>query len=136
MTGNKRKMRRATVLSPGPLGSAATEAGLWYESPEEVEEGLKRGRERVELLRWIRKQMGRKLTPRERHCLELYYFEGLSYREVGGLTGTSMATAHRDVARSLRKLRLCAKRSRGLAKARLDRGMELGRNGKPVKRVK
>ena len=86
--------------------------GMWYESPEEVAKGLEWGRRKAVLLRWVRRQMGRRLTARERNCLELYFFCGMTLLEVGEATRTSKAAACRAVARSLRKLRAAAHRSR------------------------
>ncbi|HOE66571.1 MAG TPA: hypothetical protein PLO62_08585, partial [Candidatus Hydrogenedentes bacterium] len=51
--------------------------GAWYETEEEIAAGVKWGREKARLLRWVRSQMTMRLTLRERRCVELYYFEGL-----------------------------------------------------------
>jgi len=84
--------------------------GMWYESPDEIEAGLEWGRRKARLLRWVRRQMRRRLTSREWKCIHLYFFRGMNYIEVGDATGTNAASAHRAVARSLRKLRVAAKR--------------------------
>ena len=60
------------------------------------------------LLAWVREQMHIALTPRECHCLELYYFRGMTYREAGAATGTNASSVYRAVKRSIRKLRNAA----------------------------
>jgi RNA polymerase sigma factor (sigma-70 family) len=85
---------------------------MWHETPEEVEEGLEWGRKKAELLQWVKRKMGRRLTKEERRCMELYYFRGLTYLEVAKATGVSVATAHRTVARSIKKLQESLKRAR------------------------
>jgi len=110
-TGN-RASRLAVLISPGALKHIPECRGAWYESKEEIEEGLKRGTEKARLLRWIRREMGRHLTLRERRCVELRFFEGMSLREVGAATGTDPSSVCRAVQRSLRKLRHAAKKKR------------------------
>ena len=124
MTDHKdRKWRRMRVNWDG-LEEVGDRGGLWYETPEEIEAGLKWGKRKAELIRWVRRQMDRRLTAVERRYFELHYFRGLSFREVAAATGSSPAAAHRAVRRSLRKLRVAAKRVRfdeGKTKARRPR---------------
>lgn len=110
-TGN-RASRLAVQVSPGALKHIPECRGAWYESEEEIEEGLRRGAEKAKLLRWIRQAMGRRLTLREQRCVELYFFEGMTLREVGEATGTDPSSVCRAVHRSLRKLRHAAKKKR------------------------
>lgn len=109
MKDRTRAGRNAVLMDPAVLRLFETERGAWFESPEEVEAGLEWGREKAALLGWVRRQMGRHLTARERRCVELYFFQGLTYREVGSATGTNASSAYRAVARSLRKLRVQAR---------------------------
>ncbi|NUM52244.1 MAG: sigma-70 family RNA polymerase sigma factor [Candidatus Hydrogenedentes bacterium] len=91
---------------------------MWYETPEEIEDGLRWGEEKAALLKWVRRQMGRRLTKRERRCIELYFFEGLTFREVGDRTGTNASSAYRAIGRAIRKLHKAAAKGEGnLAKA-------------------
>lgn len=82
--------------------------GAWYETPEEIAVGLDWGRRKALLMRWVRRHMARRLTLRERRCIELYYLFGLNHRQVGDATGTAGSSAFRAIARGLRKLRLAA----------------------------
>ncbi len=82
--------------------------GAWYETPAEIEQQLEWGKRKAELMRWVRRQMERRLTPRERRCLELYYFENLNYEQVGRATNTHCSCAWRAVRRALDKLRAAA----------------------------
>jgi len=108
----RRADRFAVLMTPGFFRMLNVRRGMWYESPEEVAKGLEWGRRKAVLLRWVRRQMGRRLTARERNCLKLYFFRGMTLLEVGEATCTSKAAACRAVARSLRKLRAAAQRSR------------------------
>jgi RNA polymerase sigma factor (sigma-70 family) len=82
--------------------------GIWYESAEDVEAGLDWGARKAALLRWVRRQMGRQLTPRERRCIELYYFQGMTFQAVGEATGIDASNACRSVHRALLKLKMAA----------------------------
>ena len=112
MTERSRASRFAIFLSPDVLRHFPTESSAWHESEEDVEAGLEWGAEKARLLRWVRRQMGRRLTKRERECVELYYFRNMTFREVGLATETNASSAYRAVARSLRKLRAAAAEGR------------------------
>ena len=112
MENRRRADRFALTMSPELLRSMNIRRGMWHESPEEVEAGLEWGRRKAQLLRWVRRKMGRRLTPRERECVELHFFQGMTYIEIAAATGTSPGVAHRAVVRSLRKLRITAQRSK------------------------
>lgn len=112
MESRRRADRFAVQMTPQFFKMLNIKRGMWYESPEEVAKGLEWGRRKAVLLRWVRRQMGRRLTARERNCLELYFFRGMTLLEVGEATRTSKAAACRAVARSFRKLRAAAQRSR------------------------
>ena len=111
MDTRRRSDRFAMTMSPEFFRMANIRRGMWHETPEEIEAGLEWGRRKAELLRWVRRQIGRTLTPRERRCLTLYFFRGMTFPEVAEATGMSLPAAHRAVARSLRKLRATAQRS-------------------------
>lgn len=54
----------------------------------------------------------------ERQCIELYFFKGLSCREVGDKTGTDPSSAYRAIQRAIRKLHVSAEKGEGnLARA-------------------
>jgi DNA-directed RNA polymerase specialized sigma24 family protein len=102
---------------------------MWHESNEEIEAALEWGRRKAELLRWVRRQMGRRLTRMEYECVTLYFFRGMTLPEVAQALGMSLPSAHRAVARSLRKLRITAQRSarrNEAAKRRKSRGADEG----------
>lgn len=90
------------------MGRFTNERSPWYESPEDIEAGLERAKERAKLLRWVRIQMSRRLTKRERRCIELYFFKGMTFREAAEATQTTPSSIHRAVRRSLLKLRHAA----------------------------
>jgi RNA polymerase sigma factor (sigma-70 family) len=84
------------------------EKGLWYESPEEVAAGLRAGRRRAVRMRWVLRQMERRLSARERRCVELYYLRGLSYRDVAAEVGSTRAKVERMIRRAIAELRKAA----------------------------
>lgn len=97
--------RHEVILSPEAIKHFDLTASAWHETPEEIEAGLAWGREKAVLLRWVRRQMKRRLTACERRCLELYFFKGMTYREMAACSGRNVTSAYRAVQRSLRKLR-------------------------------
>ncbi len=104
-----RESRHAIGVAPEVLGRLDEGCGAWYETEDEVQEGLAWGVRKAHMLRWVRRQMGRRLTSRERHCVELYFFYGMTYRQLGEATNTNVSSAYRAVARGLRKLRQAAR---------------------------
>ncbi len=108
MAKRTRARRHESVLSPSLIKRWSERRGTWYESPEEVEEGLAWGLEKAQLLRWVRKQMRGKLTPRQMVHIELYFFQGMSYSQVARSLGINTASAHRAVKSALRRLRIIA----------------------------
>ena len=110
--GQHRADRFAVLMSPAFFKTRSVSCSPWYETEAEIEAGLEWGRQKPRLLRWVRRQMGRRLTSRERRCLELYFFRNMTYQQVAAATGTDPSSAYRAVARSLRKLRRAAARER------------------------
>lgn len=100
--------RYAVTLDPHLLRGFSNEEGAWYESEEDVAEGVRNGEDKARLLRWVRKHMKGRLTKVERCCVELYFFRGLTYRDAAVLTKTNPSTVYRAVRRGLRKLRQAA----------------------------
>lgn len=109
MRDSTRAGRNAIAMSLETMRHFESERAAWFETPAEIEEGIEWGKRKAVLLRWVRRQMNAHLTQRERRCVELYFFEGHTYREIGRITETNASSAYRAVARSLRKLRVQAK---------------------------
>ncbi len=55
--------------------------------------------------RFLEKALHAELTPRQRQCLTLYYFEGLSMTEIGRKLGISTSAVSRHIKRALCCLR-------------------------------
>lgn len=108
MRRKRKEHNMAVQLPPAMLSSLSRSRGMWFETPEEIEAGLEWGRRKRVLLKWIRRQLGRRLTRDERRCLELYYFQGLNFRQVGEETGIDAPAAFRSVRRSIIKLKQAA----------------------------
>ncbi len=111
MDSRSRAERFSVSVKPEFFKMAHIRRGMWYESPEEIEAGLEWGRRKAELLRWIRRKIGRRLTLVEQRYFLLHFFKGLTFNEIAEVTGKSNAAIHRSVAQAVRKLRESAKHS-------------------------
>lgn len=128
MTERSRASRFVVYARPEFMQFRTIQEAMWYETPEDIADGLRWGEEKAALLKWVKRQVGRRLTKRERRCIELYYFEGLTFREVGDRTGTNASSAFRAIKRAVRKLHASAEKGEGnLAKA-----MPKGRHFRPA----
>ena len=117
----KERLRRDGIsVNPEHLEHIGSSEAIWHETPEEIQAGLAWGREKEQLLRLVRKEMHRRLTKRERRCVVLYFFRGLTFNEAGKATKTNASSVHRAVHRGLRKLR-CAAESGELTLAAFTR---------------
>jgi len=96
------------TVDPETLTYVPVSRGIWHETEEEIEAGLAWARRKAALFRWLIRRMGERLTLRERRCVELRFFSGLSLEEVAKKAGLSPSGASRAVRRSLRKLRQAA----------------------------
>jgi len=97
--------RGATTYSPEFMTGLCTQRSLWHETEAEIEAGLQWGRRKAALLNWIRAQMALRLTERERQCMEMHFFDNLTYREIGRRTGTNASSVCRAVQRGIRRVR-------------------------------
>jgi len=97
--------RFAITMGPGRLGTFEESAGAWHETPTQVEQGLEWGRKKAIVLVRIRQLMHNALTPHQFRYLELYYFRGLSHRQIGILMGVNASTACRTVRRAVKRLK-------------------------------
>jgi len=113
--------RREYPVAPAKLDAVNEARSLWHETPGEIEDALEYGREKARLLRWVRRHMKSKLSARERRCVELLFFRGLTYREVAERTGTHPSVVHRAVQRGLVKLRRQLADRRTRARLRVTR---------------
>ena len=81
----------------------------WHEDEEAIRRGLEWGRKKARMLRWVESQMVLRLSPIERRCIELYYFEALNYREAASVLEVNPSSVYRAVRRGIRKLREAAR---------------------------
>lgn len=81
----------------------------WHEDAGTVRAALKRGRENARMLAWVRAQILFRLSPVERRCIELYFFEAKNYREAAAELGVNPTSVYRAVQRGVRKLRIAAR---------------------------
>lgn len=80
----------------------------WAETDRDIAEGLAWGEEKDRLLDWIRQIMNQRLSQVERQSIELYYFQGLTYRQAGRRLGLNPSSVLRAVRRGLWKLQRAA----------------------------
>ena len=93
---------------PAILARAALSHGLWHETDTEIDAAFSAAEERALLLRWVRREMRRRLTPRERRFLEQHYFAALPASEVARRNGVHPTTVTRGLRRAVAKLRKAA----------------------------
>jgi len=93
-----------------PVESVGSAQTPWAESPEEIEEALRWGREKIRLLDWIRGAMQGCLTETERRSIELYYFDNLNYRDAAKRLGRNPSSVLRAARRGIAKLQRAAER--------------------------
>ncbi len=119
-------IRRIKVQSITPfLADTLEEArSPWHETRAEIRAGLEKGKRKAFLLRWVRTQMDARLTERERYCVQLHFFLGLTYEQIGRVTGTSRSAVCRAVQRGLRRLRAAAQEDTSWRGGWQDRGGE------------
>lgn len=101
--------RLGRPLHPKALAKLSPEDTPWYQNDATVQARLHWGRKKARLLEWVRSQMMLRLTVAERRCIQLYYFEGLNYRQAAARLGVNPSTVYRGVQRGLRKLRQAAR---------------------------
>ncbi len=101
----RRENRNSVRLMPDKLKDYQQSDAMWYETPEERKAGLEWGRRKQVLLRWVRRQMRRRLTLRERRFVEMRYFDALTFKEIGEKGQIDPSHAWKIVQRSLAKLR-------------------------------
>lgn len=102
------QQEREITFDPAVLARAASIRGIWHETETEFARGLAAARERALLLTWVRREMGRRLSPRERRFLEQHYFNALTRDEVARRNGVHKTTVDRGLRRAVDKLRRAA----------------------------
>ena len=103
---NSRAHRFRIAFDPLGLDLFDESRAAWFETRNEIRQGIGDGRRKAVLLAWVRMQMALVLTPRERECLELYFFQGgHTYEDIGRITNTHSSSCCRAVHRAVDKLR-------------------------------
>lgn len=104
---------RAEILVPGPqMDGFRVSDSAWHETIEDIDQALAYGKIKKRALARLRRIASRELSRRERECLVLRYFKGLSYRDAATKTRTTASSVHRAVRRAIRKLRVAVSSSR------------------------
>lgn len=108
--GESRGNRLCVHVDPLRLAELPESAGAWHETDAEREAALAWAARRAELLAWVRRQAGRRLTKTERACLEECCLGGRNCRDAGARLGLSPSAVSRGVRRAVIKLHLAARR--------------------------
>lgn len=95
---------KRVFVSPQFLEEIPETQSLWHETPEEIEQKLQWGKEKAQLLQWVRKQIERKLTPKERKYIEHYYLQGQTLETIAKKYQSHPANIHRTIRRGIKKL--------------------------------
>ncbi len=103
-----RAERYAIDVAPHEMHRFGVHQSPWHEELAEVHAKLAWGEAKQQLMAWVERQMALRLTARERHCIEMYYFESMTYREAAAKTNTNATSVLRAVRRGLKKLRQAA----------------------------
>jgi RNA polymerase sigma factor (sigma-70 family) len=104
--GNWRRVR----FSERAVEDVGEQQGLWYESPEEVEAQLVQGGVRDARMRWVLRQMERRLEARERRCVEMHYLQDKTFREIAKELALPKSAVERIVRGAVAKLRSARRR--------------------------
>ena len=92
-------------FKPSVIAKFANEDRLWYETREEIADGLREGRRRARLIAAVGKVMPHCLTARQQMCLIEHYFKCKSYRQIGREQGLHFTTVGQHVTAAVRNLR-------------------------------
>lgn len=109
-TRHKKKLE--ITCDPHILARTTNATNLWHETEQEIEEALAEAAEKALLLRWVRREMRRRLTPRERRYLEEHYFNALSVDTVAQRNGVHRTSVYRGLHRAIGKLRRAARENK------------------------
>ncbi|MGC8739328.1 MAG: hypothetical protein ACP5UA_11890 [Candidatus Hydrogenedens sp.] len=96
--------RNTIFVSSQFLEEISETQSLWYETPEEIERKIQWGKEKAHLLNWVKKQMERKLTLKEKKYIECYYLQGETLEVISKRFHSHPANIHRTIRRGIKKL--------------------------------
>ncbi len=99
--------------APAAFDEMNMSRGLWFETELEIESAFERARDKALLLRWVRKEMRRRLNVRERRFVEQYYFQAMSMHDAARGQNTTPAAVSRSLRRAVHKLRAAAREEGG-----------------------
>ncbi|NLV45356.1 MAG: hypothetical protein GXY07_12765 [Candidatus Hydrogenedentes bacterium] len=97
------------TCDPHVLAKAAFARSPWHETGEEIADALEASTEKALLLRWVRREMRRRLSPRECRYLEEHYFCALPVATVARRNGVHRMSVYRGLRRAIGKLQRAAR---------------------------
>lgn len=104
-----RKWYPERIVDPMVLAEIAEQRGLRQDRATSQQQQA----DRALLMRWVRREMGRRLTRRERQFVELYYLETMTVADVAHRKKVHYTTVSRSLRRSIGKLRHAAREITG-----------------------
>ena len=106
---NTRQWRPEITVEPVRMAYVVERHRRHALSTQREQEAEKRkAAEQALLMRWVRREMGRRLTRHERQMVELYYLEMMTLEEVAHRRKVHFSTVSRSLRRSVGKLRHAA----------------------------
>jgi DNA-directed RNA polymerase specialized sigma24 family protein len=97
-------------IDPHVFEFVETSQAMWHETSQEQEKAWRDARRRNILLGWVRRRMIAYLTDREQDCIRMYFFDAMTYAQMGDRTDTNATSCFRAVQRGIRRLRNAAQR--------------------------
>jgi|GEM_PF-1023299 len=104
----RQKLEVEISVDPAVIARVNRDKGIWHETASEITQALDAACERALLLQWVRREMGRRLNPRESRFLEERYFLARSAAAVARDNGVDRSTVNRSLKRAIEKLRQAA----------------------------
>jgi len=105
----KRIERLMRYFPPSYFDRLPDDTALWHETAEEKGRGFRKGARQRQLLLWVRRHMGARLSRTQRAYVELHYFQGLTQRQIAELLKVEPSTVCRGIRLGLRRLQAAAR---------------------------
>ncbi|MCK5862816.1 MAG: hypothetical protein KAH38_10040, partial [Candidatus Hydrogenedentes bacterium] len=113
-----REWRPEITVEPTTLEYIANRCAVCSDSELEMAAARRYEAEQAVLMRWVRREMGRRLTKQERRLVELYYIEAMTLKNVAHRRKVHVSTVSRSVRRAVGKLRDAARELAGTEEPR------------------
>lgn len=124
-----REWRPEISVEPAKLARIANRRYLHSDPELEAAAAKQREADHAQLLRWVRREMGHRLTKREQQLVELYYLEAMTLKQVARRKKIHASTVSRSLRRAVGKLRNAAREMAGAEEPRQAALKAMGEEG-------